>query len=184
MLSAGMIAWLFLPIKRFFVPLYCSLPWKDVCKTLFLCLGKAKREEKSAKGKMLILDGLDETPFPWNETKKEFSETAFYFSRTAFRFQGLKRQFEMSIFQTRKPRRFEYKPRFYDPDKEELERLKAKYGQSEGESYKRRIDFRSAMKEKKDEKLGKPVSALKIILIASIVAGLLYFLLFIVETWQ
>lgn len=103
---------------------------------------------------------------------------------TAFHFQGLKRQFEMSIFQTRKPRRFEYKPRFYDPDKEELERLKAKYGQSEGESYKRRIDFRSAMKEKKDEKLGKPISALRIILIASIVAGLLYFLLFIVETWQ
>ena len=65
-----------------------------------------------------------------------------------------------------------------------MERLKAKYGQSEGESYKRRIDFRSAMKEKKDEKLGKPVSALKIILIASIVAGLLYFLLFIEETWQ
>ncbi len=90
----------------------------------------------------------------------------------------------MSLFETRKPRRFEYKPRFYDPDKEELERLKAKYGDTEGESYKRRIDFRSAMKEKKNEKLGKPVSAMKILLIATIIVALLYFLLFVVETWQ
>jgi len=59
-----MIALLFLPIKRFFVPLYCSLQWKEVCKVLFLYLGKAKREEKSAKGKTLIPNRLDETPFP------------------------------------------------------------------------------------------------------------------------
>ena len=41
----------------------------------------------------------------------------------------------MSLFQTRKPRQFEYKPRFYDPQKEELERLKAKYGDVEGMEY-------------------------------------------------
>ncbi len=90
----------------------------------------------------------------------------------------------MALFQTRKPRRFEYKPRFYDPDKEQLEQLKAKYGDLEGESYKRRIDFRAAMKDKKDEKLGKPVSILRILLIASVLVGLLYFLLYVVETWQ
>ena len=38
--------------------------------------------------------------------------------------------------------------------KEELERLKAKYGDNEGEAYKRRIDFRSAMKAQKDKKIG------------------------------
>lgn len=90
----------------------------------------------------------------------------------------------MSLFQTRKPRQFEYKPRFYDPQKEELERLKAKYGDVEGTEYKRRIDFRSAMKTKKEEKIGKPVSGLKIILIASLIIAILYFLLYVIETWQ
>ncbi len=34
----------------------------------------------------------------------------------------------MAFFSPKKPRKFEYKPRFYDPKKEELEQLKAKYG--------------------------------------------------------
>jgi len=59
----------------------------------------------------------------------------------------------MAFFNIRKPRQFEYKPRFYDPKKEELENLKKKYGQIEGESYSRRINFRNAMQEKKDEKM-------------------------------
>jgi hypothetical protein len=90
----------------------------------------------------------------------------------------------MGLFETRKPRQFEYKPRFYDPNKEQLEQLKAKYGEIEGESYKRRIDFRSAMKEKKEAKLGKPASLLRVVLIATIITGLLYFLLHYVEKWQ
>jgi hypothetical protein len=90
----------------------------------------------------------------------------------------------MGLFETRKPRRFEYKPRFYDPDKEQLEQLKAKYGEIEGESYKRRIDFRSAMKEKKEAKIGKPASLFRVFLIATIITGLLYFLLHFVEKWQ
>ena len=48
----------------------------------------------------------------------------------------------MAFFSPKKPRKFEYKPRFYDPKKEELEQLKAKYGPIEGESFKRRINFR------------------------------------------
>ena len=67
---------------------------------------------------------------------------------------------------------------------EQLEQLKAKYGEIEGESYKRRIDFRSAMKEKKEAKLGKPASLLRVFLIATIITGLLYFLLHYVEKWQ
>ena len=91
---------------------------------------------------------------------------------------------KMGLFETRKPRRFEYKPRFYDPNKEQLEQLKAKYGEIEGESYKRRIDFRSAMKEKKEDKIGKPASLFRVFLIATIITGLLYFLLNYVEKWQ
>ncbi|MDR1724844.1 MAG: hypothetical protein LBR28_00415 [Bacteroidales bacterium] len=83
-----------------------------------------------------------------------------------------------------KPRRFEYKPRFYDPNKEELEQLKAKYGPIEGEKYKRRIDFRSAMKEKKKEKMAKPISILKMLLYAFIAIAMIYVLLTFVETWQ
>lgn len=90
----------------------------------------------------------------------------------------------MSFFKTPKPRRYEYKPRFYDPKKEELEQLKAKYGPIEGESYKRRINFRQAMQEKKDEKMKKPIPVFRIILIASILMIALYFLLTYVETWK
>ncbi len=89
----------------------------------------------------------------------------------------------MAFFKTQKPRRFEYKPRFYDPKKEELEQLKAKYGSIEGESYKRRIEFRKNMQDKKDEKIGKPVPALKIILIASLLMLALYLFLTFVEKW-
>lgn len=89
----------------------------------------------------------------------------------------------MAFFSPKKPRKFEYKPRFYDPKKEELEQLKAKYGLIEGESFKRRINFRQAMHEKKDEKIGKPISILRIILIASLLLVALYFLLTFVERW-
>lgn len=37
----------------------------------------------------------------------------------------------MPMFPTPSPRRFQYKPRFYDPDKEEWELTKLKYGYSE-----------------------------------------------------
>lgn len=37
----------------------------------------------------------------------------------------------MPMFPTPQPRRFQYKPRFYDPDKEEWELTKLKYGYSE-----------------------------------------------------
>lgn len=89
----------------------------------------------------------------------------------------------MAFFQTRKPRKFEYKPRFYDPDKEELENLKAKYGEIEGKSYKRRIDFRQAMKDQKDIKLRKPVPASKIIIYTSIAIAAVYLLLTYIEKW-
>ncbi|MDR0789200.1 MAG: hypothetical protein LBO06_00235 [Bacteroidales bacterium] len=90
----------------------------------------------------------------------------------------------MRFLKINKPRQFEYKPRFYDPQKEELEQLKAKYGPIEGESYKRRIDFRSAMKEKKEEKVSKPVPFMKILVFACLAVGLLYILLYFVEKWQ
>ncbi|MCK9164061.1 MAG: hypothetical protein WCR29_03395 [Bacteroidales bacterium] len=89
----------------------------------------------------------------------------------------------MAFFQTRKPRKFEYKPRFYDSKKEELEKLKAQYGEIEGTSYKRRIDFRQAMNEKKDDKLRKPIPASKIIIIASLLMAAIYFLLTYIEKW-
>lgn len=38
----------------------------------------------------------------------------------------------MPMFYTPKPRQFHYKPRLYDPEKEELEKLKAKYRIQQG----------------------------------------------------
>ncbi len=89
----------------------------------------------------------------------------------------------MAFFTPKKPRKFEYKPRFYDPKKEELEQLKAKYGPNDGESFNRRITFRKTMQDKKDEKIKKPISVMRIILIASLLLIALYFLLTFVEKW-
>lgn len=87
------------------------------------------------------------------------------------------------FFEVRKPRQFTYKPHFYDPDKEELEQLKAKYGPI-GETYKRKIDFRAAMNEKKEKKIDKPFPISKILLFACAIVAILYFLILIVEKWQ
>ncbi|MCH3924386.1 MAG: hypothetical protein LKE30_05670 [Bacteroidales bacterium] len=87
------------------------------------------------------------------------------------------------MFQVKKPKKFEYKPRFYDPQKEELEQLKAKYGPITGERYKRKIDFRQAMNDKKVEKISKPISAIRIILFACVVIILVYIVIFVVEKW-
>lgn len=89
----------------------------------------------------------------------------------------------MGLFNTKKPRKFEYKPRFYNPKKEELENLKSKYGPIEGESYNRRINFREAMNEKKNEKLGKPIPAGKIFLYATLAMIIIYLLLTYVAKW-
>lgn len=90
----------------------------------------------------------------------------------------------MAFFNIRKPRQFEYKPRFYDPKKEELENLKKKYGQVEGELYNRKINFRKAMNEIKDEKMKTPIPALKIIFYVSIAMLLVYILLTFIEKWK
>ncbi len=87
------------------------------------------------------------------------------------------------LFEVRKPRQFKYKPRFYDPDKEELEQLKAKYGPI-GQEYKRKIDFRSAMNEQKKKKIDKPFPISKILLFACAIVIVLYILIFVVERWQ
>lgn len=87
------------------------------------------------------------------------------------------------IFTVRKPRQFNYKPRFYDPKKDELEQLKAQYG-SIGETYNRKINFRKAMEEKKEKKISKPFPMTKILLIACLVVGLIYILMTFVEKWQ
>lgn len=89
----------------------------------------------------------------------------------------------MAIFRTRKPRKFEYQPRFYDPKKEELENLKKKYGEIEGESYNRRISFRESMQEKKDEKLKSPIPIFRILLFTAIAMILIYILLTVIEKW-
>lgn len=143
------------------------------------------RKKASESKKKLSLHPVDFTFFDFKKIKSRIVRTKQRFGKLFSRFANIYFNYnEMSLFETRKPRQFQYKPRFYDPNKEELERLKAKYGDNEGEAYKRRIDFRSAMKAQKDKKIGKPASALRIMLIAVLIVGLLYFLLYIVEQWQ
>ncbi len=87
------------------------------------------------------------------------------------------------IFTVRKPRQFNYKPRFYDPKKDELEQLKAQYGPI-GDTYNRKISFRKAMEEKKEKKLSKPIPMTKILLFACLIVGLIYILMTFIEKWQ
>lgn len=88
------------------------------------------------------------------------------------------------VFNVRKPRQFNYKPRFYDPNKEEIKELEAKYGPI-GDIYNRKISFRKAMEEKKEKKISsKPFPMTKILLIACLVVALIYFLMTFVEKWQ
>lgn len=89
----------------------------------------------------------------------------------------------MAFFKTRKPRQFEYKPRFYDPKKEELERSKERFGNIEGQSYNRRINFRESMNEKKHQKLRKHIPITKILLYASLAIIAIYLLLTFIEKW-
>ncbi|MGP1514940.1 MAG: hypothetical protein ACTTJH_03175 [Bacteroidales bacterium] len=86
-------------------------------------------------------------------------------------------------FNVRKPRQFNYKPRFYDAKKDELEQMKAKYGPI-GESYNRKISFRKAMEEKKEKKISKPFPVTKILLFACLIVFLIYLLISFVEKWQ
>ncbi|MCF0210452.1 MAG: hypothetical protein HUK18_03960 [Bacteroidales bacterium] len=88
-----------------------------------------------------------------------------------------------TFFEHKRPRQFEYKPRFYDPKKEQLEQLKAKYGENNGETYNRRINFRKAMEEQKKDKIGAPISMSKILLFACIIVCLVYVLCEIVLKW-
>lgn len=88
------------------------------------------------------------------------------------------------FFEHKRPRQFEYQPRFYDPKKERLEQLKAKYGEQQGETFNRRINFRAALKEKQDEKLGSKVPISKIVVYACIVVILLYVILEFLARWQ
>ncbi len=49
---------------------------------------------------------------------------------------------KLSFFYIPKPKKFEYKPRFYDPEKEELEKLKKKYSTNEDNSAdKERLEY-------------------------------------------
>jgi uncharacterized membrane protein YvbJ len=89
----------------------------------------------------------------------------------------------MAFFKTRKPRQFEYKPRFYDPKKEELEISKERFGNIEGQLYNRRINFRDSMNEKKHQKLKKPIPIAKILLYASLAMIAIYLLLTFIEKW-
>jgi len=89
----------------------------------------------------------------------------------------------MAFFEYKRPRQFEYQPRFYNPDKERLEQLKAKYGEI-GETYNRRINFREALKEKKAEKIGSKIPVSKIILYACVLVVLLYVIAEFLSRWQ
>ena len=47
----------------------------------------------------------------------------------------------MPMFYTPKPRQFHYQPRFYDPEKEKWEALKAKYAlEREWEEHEKRVE--------------------------------------------
>ena len=84
-------------------------------------------------------------------------------------------------FRTPKPKSFNYTPRYYDPEKEKLERRKAELGLdselSHNEQLKLRMSRRWGRNVQKDER--SPLSKLVSYLVyATIVVGSIYFILF------
>ena len=84
-------------------------------------------------------------------------------------------------FRTPKPKSFKYTPRYYDPEKEKLERRKAELGLdselSHNEQLKLRMSRRWGRNVQKDER--SPLSKLVSYLVyATIVVGSIYFILF------
>lgn len=84
-------------------------------------------------------------------------------------------------FRTPKPKSFNYTPRYYDPEKEKLERRKAELGLdselSHNEQLKLRISRRWGRNVQKDDR--SPVSKLISYLVyTTIVVGSIYFILF------
>ena len=65
-----------------------------------------------------------------------FQFSTFNFQLSIFNFQFSTFNFQLSsampMFYTPKPRQFHYRPRFYDPEKEEWEKLKTKYRLEKG----------------------------------------------------
>ncbi|MEG1499240.1 MAG: hypothetical protein RRX93_07570 [Bacteroidales bacterium] len=85
------------------------------------------------------------------------------------------------LFQVKKPKRFEYKPRYYDQEKERIEKLKQKYAQTEDNeedlaTIKARLseDLRSQRPNRKTSGL---LSSTKLLIYLALIALLLFLVL-------
>lgn len=85
----------------------------------------------------------------------------------------------MNIFKTRKPKQFEYKPRYYDPEKYDREIRREKMGLAPGQTREERM--RASMRydwEKKQQRRAKQRGGLlKMLLYLLLVVILLMFIL-------
>jgi hypothetical protein len=87
-----------------------------------------------------------------------------------------------SFFKSRKPKRFDFKARYYDENKEEMEeryaRIKSELEGSENIGAYRRTDFRSQWTKRKKTSTFERKSNLRLVLIFAILCALSYILLY------
>lgn len=87
-----------------------------------------------------------------------------------------------SFFKTKKPKRFDFKARYYDEDKEEMEeryaRIRSEVKGSEAAGGYRRADFKSQWAKGKKTTTFERKSNLRLILIFVILCALSYILLY------
>ena len=85
------------------------------------------------------------------------------------------------LFRTPKPKRFSYTPRYYDPEKERLERRKAELGLSSGLSDKEKLRLRMDKTWKKHDVYSRKNLVARVIyytFYAFLIFGSIYVILF------
>lgn len=87
-----------------------------------------------------------------------------------------------SFFKSRKPKRFDFKSRYYDENKEEMEdryaRIKSELNGSDLSGGYRRTDYRSQWNKRKKTSSFERKSNFRLILIFAILCALSYILLY------
>mgnify|MGYP001071293838 CR=1 FL=1 len=87
-----------------------------------------------------------------------------------------------SFFKSRKAKRFDFKARYYDEDKEEMEeriaRIRSELEGSKGSATYRRADFKSQWNRRKKTSTFEKKSNVRLLIIVAVLCALSYFLLY------
>ncbi|HMM10862.1 MAG TPA: hypothetical protein PKE03_02045 [Bacteroidales bacterium] len=85
---------------------------------------------------------------------------------------------KLFMFRTAKPRRFAYKPRYYDEAREALEKRKAELGVESHLSDEEKLRLRMSSRWRRDQATGLPATRYTFIIYAIVALGGVYIIFF------